>query len=65
MIKGDKVIQPNISSNVMVINGISIAMDVAAWITDDCTMLPFSWVAQAPGARLNWDEAAQAVTMEL
>ena len=66
LIKGDnKVVQLTIGSNVMVINGISIAMDVAAELKDGRTMLPFRWVAQALGAKVNWDEATQTVTMEL
>ncbi|MEW6276659.1 MAG: copper amine oxidase N-terminal domain-containing protein [Bacillota bacterium] len=65
LIKGDKVVQLTIGSNVMVINGISIAMDVPAEIKDGRTMLPFRWVAQALGAKVNWDEATQTVTMEL
>lgn len=65
LIKGDKVVQLTIGSNVMVINGIGIAMDVPAEIKDGRTMLPFRWVAQALGAKVNWDEATQTVTMEL
>ena len=65
LIKGDKVVQLTIGSNVMLINGIAINMDVAAEISNDRTMLPFRWVAQALGAKVNWDEATQTVTMEL
>jgi hypothetical protein len=65
LIKGDKVVQLTIGSNVMLINGIAINMDVAAEISNDRTMLPFRWVAQALGAKVNWDEATQTVTMEM
>ncbi|MEW6424922.1 MAG: copper amine oxidase N-terminal domain-containing protein [Bacillota bacterium] len=65
LIKGDKVVQLTIGSNVMVINGVGIAMDVPAEIKDGRTMLPFRWVAQALGAKVDWDEANQTVTMEL
>jgi len=65
LIKGDKVVQLTIGSNVMVINGVSITMDVAAEISNDRTMLPFRWVAQALGAKVTWNEATQTVTMEL
>ncbi|MEW6424456.1 MAG: copper amine oxidase N-terminal domain-containing protein [Bacillota bacterium] len=66
LIKGDKVVQLTIGSNVMLINGIAINMDVAAEIVDPGrTMLPFRWLAQALGAKVNWDEATQTVTMEL
>ena len=40
-------------------------MDVAAELSNGRTMLPFRWIAQALGAKVNWDEAAQTVTMEL
>ncbi|MGQ9826151.1 MAG: stalk domain-containing protein, partial [Desulfotomaculales bacterium] len=65
LVKGDKVVQLTIGSNVMLINGIAINMDVAAELKDGRTMLPFRWVAQALGAKVNWDEATQTVTMEL
>ncbi len=65
LIKGDKVIQLTIGSNVMLINGTGITMDVKAEIKDGRTMLPFRWVAQALGAKVTWDEATQTVTMEL
>jgi Copper amine oxidase N-terminal domain. len=65
LIKGDKVVQLTIGSNVMVINGVAVNMDVAAELSNDRTMLPFRWVAQALGAKVTWDEATQTVTMEL
>ena len=60
LIKGDKVVQLTIGSNV-VINSTAITMDVAAEISNDRTMLPFRWVAQALGAKVSWDEAAQTL----
>ncbi|MCL6558900.1 MAG: copper amine oxidase N-terminal domain-containing protein, partial [Firmicutes bacterium] len=66
LIKGDKVVQLTIGSNVMLINGTPITMDVAPEIVDPGrTMLPFRWLAQALGAKVSWDEAAQTVTMEI
>ncbi|MEW6424462.1 MAG: copper amine oxidase N-terminal domain-containing protein [Bacillota bacterium] len=42
LIKGDKVVQLTIGSNVMLINGVAVNMDVAAEIVDPGrTMLPF------------------------
>lgn len=52
-------------SKVMIINGVAITMDVAAKLSSGRTMLPFRWIAQAPGAKVSYDEATQAVTMEL
>ncbi|MEW6276656.1 MAG: copper amine oxidase N-terminal domain-containing protein [Bacillota bacterium] len=66
LIKGDKVVQLTIGSNVMMINGVAVNMDVAAEIVDlGRTMLPFRWVAQVLGATVTWDEATQTVTMEI
>jgi hypothetical protein len=65
LIKGDKVVQFTIGSNVMVINGVAMTMDVKAEITNGRTMLPFRYVAQALGAQVNWDPTEQTVTMTL
>ncbi|MCL6559794.1 MAG: copper amine oxidase N-terminal domain-containing protein, partial [Firmicutes bacterium] len=65
LIKGDKVVQFTIGSNVMLINGVAVTMDVKAEITNGRTMLPFRWVAQALGANVDWDPNSQAVTMTL
>ncbi|MEW6663403.1 MAG: copper amine oxidase N-terminal domain-containing protein [Bacillota bacterium] len=65
LIKGDKVVQLTIGSNVMVINGVGITMDVPAEIKDGRTILPVSWLGKALGVKAIWDEATQTVTMEL
>jgi hypothetical protein len=59
----NKVVQVAIGSKVMLINGISVAMDVAPELVQGRTMLPFKWIAQALGATVSWDEATQTVTM--
>ena len=63
LIKGDKVVQMTIGSKVMIINGASIDMDVAAEISNGRTMLPFRFIAQALGASVTFDDTAQTVTM--
>ncbi len=65
LIKGDKVVQFTIGSNVMLINGVAVTMDVKAEISNGRTMLPFRYVAQALGAQVNWDPTEQTVTMTL
>jgi hypothetical protein len=65
LIKGDKVVQFTIGSNVMLINGVAVTMDVKAEVTNGRTMLPFRYVAQALGAQVNWDPTEQTVTMTL
>ncbi|MEW6173824.1 MAG: copper amine oxidase N-terminal domain-containing protein [Bacillota bacterium] len=64
IIKGDKVIQLTIGSTTMVINGISITMDVPAVVKSGRTMLPVRWVAQALGCSVTYDETAQTVTVQ-
>jgi hypothetical protein len=64
LIKGSVVIQVTVGSNVMMLNGTSIGMDVAPQnIAPGRVMLPISWVAQALGATVKWDAAAQTVTI--
>lgn len=65
LIKGGTVVQLTIGSNVLLVNGAAITMDVPAEITSDRTMLPFRFIAQAFGASVGWDEATQTVTMDL
>jgi len=64
LLKGDKVVQVTIGSADMIVNGVTIKMDVAAEITDGRTMLPFRFIAQALGATVGWDEATQTVTLK-
>jgi hypothetical protein len=64
--KGDKVVQLTIGSNVIMINGIAITMDVAPEVgPTDRTMLPASFVAQAFGAIAVYNDADQTVTIQL
>lgn len=64
LMKGDKVVQLQIGSKDLMINGATITMDVAPEITNDRTMLPIRFVAQAFGATVSWDAATQTVTIE-
>jgi len=64
IIKGDKVVQLTIGSNAMVINGITITMDVNAVVKSGRTMLPVRWVSQALGCTVNYDATAQTVTVQ-
>ncbi|MEW6183330.1 MAG: copper amine oxidase N-terminal domain-containing protein [Bacillota bacterium] len=63
VIKGDKVVQLTIGSTTMVINGISITMDVPAVVKSGRTMLPVRWVAQALGCTVVYNETDQTVTV--
>ncbi|WP_041427240.1 copper amine oxidase N-terminal domain-containing protein [Syntrophomonas wolfei] len=64
LMKGDKVVQVKIGSNVLLINGAAVNMDVAPEISNSRTMLPIRFVANAFGADAAWDEATQTVTIK-
>ena len=64
LMKGDKVVQLQVGSTALVINGASVTMDVAPEISNSRTMLPISFVANAFGATASWDAATQTVTIK-
>ena len=64
LIKGTKVVQVQIGSTVMNVNGVAVAMDVAPEISNGRTMLPAAFIAQAFGATASWDAATQTVTIK-
>jgi len=64
LMKGDKVVQVKIGSQTMLVNGASIAMDVAPEISSSRTCLPIALLAQAFGSTANWDAATQTVTIK-
>ena len=57
MMKGDKVVQLTLGSNIMKINGVDVRMDVVVEAQNNRTFLPAAWVAQAFGAKAVWDPA--------
>jgi hypothetical protein len=66
LIKGDRVVKLVIGSTNLLINGMSLSMDVAPEIIEPGrTMLPLRWVAQALGAQIDWDPALQTVTVHI
>lgn len=65
LLKGATAVQLTIGSNMLKLNGVDIPMDVAPEIKDGRTMLPIRFVGQALGAKVDWDEATQTVTLNL
>ncbi|MDN5375911.1 MAG: hypothetical protein PWQ39_951 [Thermacetogenium sp.] len=63
VIKGDRIAQFKIGSNVMTLNGAVITMDTAPEIVNARTMMPVTWVALALGGNTAWDAATQTVTV--
>jgi len=55
--------QVAIGSKAMMVNGVSVDMDVAPEITDGRTMLPIRWMAKALGADIDWDPETREVTV--
>ncbi len=64
LIKGVKIVQVTIGSNMMNVNGVAVAMDVAPEISNGRAMLPAAFIAQAFGATASWDAATQTVTIK-
>jgi len=62
--KGDRIAQVTIGSKTMLVNGVTVNMDVAPEITDGRTMLPIRWMGQALGATIDWDAEARSVTVK-
>lgn len=65
LMKGDKVVQVKIGSTALIVNGVTINMDVAPEIKDGRTMMPLRFIAQAFGAELTWDDATKTASFEL
>ncbi|MFZ5633587.1 MAG: stalk domain-containing protein [Bacillota bacterium] len=59
LIKGNTIVQLTVGSNIMMVNGMPIAMDVEPEITIDRTMLPIRYVAEVFGASVVWDDSTQ------
>jgi len=61
--RGNLVTSLAVGSRTLLVNGVSITMDVAPEIVSGRTMLPISWVSQALGLSVHWDDGAQTVTI--
>lgn len=64
LIKGDKVVQMKIGSTTLLVNGAAVTLDAVPEISNSRTCLPVALVAQAFGASVTWDPAAQTVTIK-
>lgn len=64
LMKNDKVVQVKIGSNILLVNGAAITMDVAPEINNERTCLPIALIANAFGASASWDAATQTVTIQ-
>ncbi|ACX52446.1 copper amine oxidase domain protein [Ammonifex degensii KC4] len=63
LVKGDRVVQVTADSNILVVNGTQIAMDVKAVIKDGRFFLPVRWLAVALDAIVVWDPVSQTITI--
>lgn len=64
LIKGDKTVELVVGVPSIKINGVSITIDVPATIDNGRTLVPASTVAKALDAKVSYDAASQAVTIE-
>ena len=64
LLKGDKVIQLNLGSTILIVNEVNkITMDVAPQVSEKRIMLPASYVANVLGYNVNWDGERNAVVI--
>lgn len=63
LIKGDRVAQIKLNTNLLTVNGSVIRMDVKAVTNKNRTVLPIAWVAKALDASISYDATAKTVTV--
>ena len=63
LLKGDRIVQIKLKTNILTVNGAVINMDVKAITKNNRTVLPISWVGQALGADIKWDKDTNTVTV--
>ena len=63
LLKGDRVVQVKIGSNIITVNGVNSIMDVSPEVINDKTMLPAVYIARAFGYTVNWDGDTQTVSI--
>ena len=63
--KGENTVEAVIGSTTLTVNGSAVTMDVAPEITNDRTMLPARFLAEALGATVGWDPATRTVVFEM
>lgn len=63
LLKGDRIVQIKLKTNILTVNGAVINMDVQAKTKNNRTVLPISWVGQALGADIKWDKDTNTVTV--
>lgn len=64
IIKGDRIVQLTVDSNVLIINGIDTPIDVEVKNVNGRTVLPLRSVTQALGAQVVWNEEEQTITIK-
>jgi len=64
LIKEDRIVQAEIGSATLLVNGDAVTMDVAPELVyPGRTMLPVRWVAEALGVEVVWDGATQTIRL--
>lgn len=64
MIKGDITVQLPIDKKIIIINGKQKAVDVAATIINNRTLVPLRTVSETLDADVTWDDETQLITIE-
>lgn len=63
LIKGDKVVQIQVGSKNITVNGTSFTMDVTTEIVNNVVMLPASWITRAFGYNISWDSNTRTISI--
>jgi len=65
LFRGDRIAQLRLGSNIILVNGIPMTMEVAPQVVNGRTLIPVRWIARALGVAVAWDAAAQTVTVSV
>jgi len=63
LVKGDKIVQMKIGSTTMLVNGAAITLDAPPEVQGGRTCLPVALVVKSFDYSINWDPAAQSITI--
>lgn len=63
LLNGSDYVQLTPGSQVMLVNGTPVQMDVPAAVVNGRVMLPVRWICTAFGVNVNWDDATKTLTV--
>jgi hypothetical protein len=64
ILQGSKQVKLKIGSNVLIVNGNSVVMDIKPELRNDRLMIPIRYISEAFGNKVTWDQSNQSITIE-